>query len=478
MQPSSPNLPGVHTLEDARVVIKALWEIAQGVSTLQAQVTHLAAENTALTARVQELEQENAALRADNDKTNPPSWVKPDRKKRRRRKTGAKKGHKPAKRTCPEFPDQEPDYPLDDCPECQGPLGDFVDIKTHTDIEIPTVKPIIRKHTFYRYWCPCCKRLVRTKTAPVVPRSLYGPRFHAFVAWCKFGLGLTLGKIQALLSERYEMQVSTGVLSEMLSRTGKRLKAAYDALVASLAQQAVLYADESGWRVEGKNHYLWVFTNDDVAVFHIDRSRGSQVLVEILGSTFDGVLCSDFYSAYNVLGGPKQKCLVHFLRDLRTLREKDESSEAQAFSRALIAVFKGVFSLHRRRSDVSIAAFQKQYKRLRTRLLNLARAYRNSEHADCQRLAKRVLKHRQELLVCLEVEGVEPGNNFAEQQVRPAVLMRKTSYGNRSERGQRVQEIVMSLIQTCRKRSVDFVEWATEALTAPEPPPLPQRVPG
>ena len=216
-----------------------------------------------------------------------------------------------------------------------------------------------------------------------VPRSKYGPRLHALVAWLKYGLGMTLGKIHAFLWEQCGLELSTGVLSEILTRVGRRLTLPYDALVEAVRRQSVLYADESGWRVDGVNHYLWVFPNDKPCVYQIRRSRGSQVLLDLLGKRFGGVLCSDFYVAYGVIEGPKQKCLVHLMRDLRKLRATDEDPVAQAFSRKLIAALKRVFKLHGAREQMPVAAFDKQVKATRTRILNLAFDHLKSSHADC-----------------------------------------------------------------------------------------------
>lgn len=465
MEPLSPDPPEVHSLEEARLVIAALWKVALRVEALEARVAELEAENSELRAELHRLK--------DLDDKKPPSWAKANIKRRRRKKKGPKKGHKPAKRTVPGEVDEIREYPLDECPDCGGRLGEPSGVQTHIDIEIEPVVPTVREHVFDRYWCSCCKAMVRSRKADVVPRSKYGPRLHALVAWLKYGLGMTLGKVQAFLREQCGLELSTGTLSELLARVGDRLAPAYDDLLDMVRRQSVLYADESGWRVDGVNHYLWVFTNDDLCLYQIRRSRGSQVLVDLLGKSFPGVLCSDFYAAYGVIEGPKQKCLVHLMRDLRKLRESDDEPVAQSFSRKLIAALKRIFKLHGAREQMLPAAFDKQAKAARTRVLNLAFDHLKSKHPDCKRLAKRISKHRQELFVCLEIPEVEPGNNQAERGVRPAVLMRKTSYGNRSDRGRRVQEVLMSLIQTCRKRGVDFMEWAVEALVAPEPPPLP-----
>jgi hypothetical protein len=90
----------------------------------------------------------------------------------------------------------------------------------------------------------------------------------------------------------------------------------------------VLYADETGWRINGLLGCLWCFTTPSATLFAIERSRASPVVLKFITEQFAGVLVSDFWAAYNILVCAKQKCLVHLLRDLqRVERYKDTSRD-------------------------------------------------------------------------------------------------------------------------------------------------------
>ena len=117
------------------------------------------------------------------------------------------------------------------------------------------------------------------------------------MSYWKFHLGLTLGKIQTLLAAQYQLELSTGQLSELLARVGQYVEGAYQDLKISLRDQDYLRADETGWREDGDNRWLWSYANEDVSFYHIDPSRGQKVVDKLLGKTFGGTLLSDFYSA-------------------------------------------------------------------------------------------------------------------------------------------------------------------------------------
>ena len=126
----------------------------------------------------------------------------------------------------------------------------------------------------------------------------------------KYELGLSFGKIQKLLLAQYQLDVSRGVLSEIVSRTAKKFGNAYEDIKSMLLEQSHLHADETGWRVNGNNHWLWSFSNDDVSFYKIDPTRSQDVVKNVLGEVFRGVLITDFYGAYNKIDCQKQKSLV------------------------------------------------------------------------------------------------------------------------------------------------------------------------
>ena len=179
---------------------------------------------------------------------------------------------------------------------------------------------------------------------------------------------------------------------------------------------------------------------------------------DILGEVFSGVLCSDFYGAYHRIKSEKQKCWAHILRDLKNLLEKNPKNlEIQYFSSRMKNFFKkGKILREKRVQGINVD------KSLRRLMGDTERfAFRKFTHPELQTLAKRLIKYRNEMYTFVE-KNLEPTNNNAEREIRPAVLMRKISYGNRSPQGRKNQAIMMSIIRTAQKRGKNFVQMATD----------------
>jgi len=406
--PDDAPLPA--SFEEALAIIRVQ---RQQVLQLHAVVVDQDKAIAALTKRIEELEKGGKG---------PPSWVKPNKKKRRKKKKGPPKGHKGAPRSkAADLPVESHLHDGEFCPDCGHDLGPIVEVQRKQDIEVSLHNAVQRLHEFHRRYCPGCQRLVRATTPDVVPRSDYGPNVHGLLAYLKYGLGMTLGKVQDLMSRVYGVQLSTGIISEILMRLAERSEDLYERMRASLPGQAVLHADETGWRVDGRNHWLWCFGNDDVVVYHIDPSRGGKVVQAMLGDRFDGVLCTDFYSAYGAIDSRKQKCLVHLLREVRRVREEHpEEDDVQAFCSRLIALVRRGFRLRAARGETDEDAYRGRVQRYTRTFFNTYVGAR-FEHPDCQRLAKRITKFRRELFVFLDADDVLPHNNPAELMVRPAV---------------------------------------------------------
>jgi transposase len=410
-------------------------------------------ENEQLKQRIEKLEAELKALRQ------PPKWVKPnvDSENRRKKKLGPKFGHTPHPRTTPERVDREVALVPKHCPDCGDSLPKPSKWHTHTQVDLPPPARAIttRYHVGWAY-CKGCKKQVPARNQ--LSGSKYGPRLHAQVCYWKFSLGLTLGKIHSLLIEQHQLEISTGVLSQMLTRSAKQFDGAYADLAAGLSSQPHLHADETGWRNDGNNAWLWSFSNADVSYYVIDRSRGSQVVENVLGQAYSGILVSDFYGGYHAIECEKQKCWTHVLRDLRELKKKyPKNSEIKDYSRRMKWFYRralGMQGRHQAGQDVEV-----RWRKLRADTHSFI--FRTPRHPDLVCLSKRLRKHRNELYVFVRTNHVGGTNNAAEREIRPAVLMRKTSYGNRSDQGTENQAILMSMIRTAKKRGMSFTKMAS-----------------
>jgi transposase len=358
-------------------------------------------------------------------------------------------------------PDVEVNIAPSNCPHCETELKKPTHWHSHTQIEIPPPsKVVVTKYNIGWCYCSTCKERVAAPTGKLA-QSKYGPRLHSQVTYWKFSMGLTLPKIQTLLLEQYGLRIATGQLSAILNRTAYYFDDTYESLKKDLKTQPNLNADETGWRCEGNNHWLWSFSNQNVSYYTIDRSRGAKVVKETLGDSYNGVLSSDFYSSYSRLKSKKQKCWTHLLRELRELKKKYPGrTEIKIFSRRVRKFYERAEELkilYGMGTDIE----KKHLKLIGDTDRFVARTYL---HPELKTLAKRLHRHREELYVFIKAQ-ISATNNDAEREIRPAVLMRKTSYGNRSDIGARSQAVLMSVLRTCKKRGINFTEAATNLLS-------------
>ena len=245
-------------------------------------------------------------------------------------------------------------------------------------------------------------------------------------------------------------------------------------------------ADETGWRVNGKTHWLWCFTTPDLTYYMIDRSRGSPALMKFFIEEFSGTLVSDFWGARAPNGvwsavacALRQMCLVHLLRDLEHVDQYKRPGEPwPAFAKKLRRLVGDAVRLWRRQDEWTAEQYQSRRDRLHKRLGELIDT--PWEDKQAKRLVKRLRRPRGDLFTFVDQPGVPFDNNHAERTMRPAVIIRKNSYGNRSQRGADCQAVLMSVFRTLKQRGHDPVTTICNAiatyLKTRQLPPLPANI--
>ena len=395
-----------------------------------------------------------------------PPYTKPATKGRAKVK-GAKPGHPGHRRPAPTRIDHWEDHRLSACPKCRGPVRPCRSSRTRVVEDIPAdITPVVTEHTIHRYWCPQCKNTVEPVVADALPGSTIGLRVVVLSAWLHFLLGTTLAQIIDVFNFHLQFKLSSGGLVQMWHRLREILLAWYLEIQTQALNSAVLHADETGWRVNGKTYWLWCFTSKEVTYYMIDRRRGSPALKKFFKKEFAGVLVTDFWGAYNaVVCAQKQKCLPHLLRDLkRTQHYHKPGGDWPAFSKQLKRLIRDSIRLSKRRGELSAERFASRRKRLQQRLHDLLAQPWQEKHS--RRLVKRLLRHEAELFTFLEHPDVPSDNNHAERQIRPAVIVRKNSYANGSEEGAETQAILMSVFRTLKQRGHNPVSAVLDAIWA------------
>jgi len=209
----------------------------------------------------------------------------------------------------------------------------------------------------------------------------------------------------------------------------------------------------------------------------IDRSRGSPALRKFFIREFDGTLISDFWGAYNaVVCAARQKCLVHLLRELeQTEKYKSPGEHWPSFAKKLRRLIGDAIRLWYQQDELPAKTYVSRKDCLHKRLAEMIDTDWHDGHA--RRLIKRLRRHQDDLFTFLDQAGVPFDNNHAERSIRPAVILRKNSYGNRSEQGADCQAVLMSVFRTLKQRGHDPIRTVIEAIenyiTTKQLPPLP-----
>ena len=419
------------------------------------------------------------------DKAPPPStpsgqvpvYTKPNRKKRKT-KRGAKQGHTGTRRKTPPRVDRRQEHRCDQCPDCGGPLQRCQQKRTRIIEDIPAeIETEVTEHTIHRDYCPQCKKHVEPVVPDALPKAALGHRVVCFTAWLHYGLGVTIVNILVIMGHHLQTSLSAGGLLSMWYRLAAILTAWYDQIGEQARSSSHLHADETGWRVSGKTHWLWCFANSHQCYYMIDRSRGSPALQRFFTTLFEGVLITDFWAAYNSVEATlRQCCHAHLLRELEKTDKTNTSEAWRAFSKKLRRLIMDAIRL-RRRGDFSLDRYTSRVDRLENRLVLLLDA--DTEDADVNRLLKRLRRHQGDLLTFLHHMEIPYDNNFAERQIRPAVILRKNSQCNHSDKGAATQAVLMSVYQTLKLRGLNPLKTIAAALkeytVSGKIPPLPEK---
>ena len=430
-----------------------------------------------LQEQVAVLEKENAELRASlgiGGGASPatPEWVKPNRKERREQERAERKKRKQSFVRKRDVPTREVHHAVENCPDCGRKLsGGWTHSKRQT-IEIPDTPIEIIEHVLIARRCGVCGKVHVPKLGiadGVIGKQRVGPRLMSFIATLSIAKRMPQRMIQKLLKDLYGVHISVGEIAEVLHKVAEFAKGNVQWILRRIRGSLHVHGDETGWREDGINGYLWSLSTPELRYFHFDRSRAAAVAKRLLGPCFGGVLVCDFYAGYNFYDGPIQRCWVHFVRDLAKLVEAHPDNDSvRVWVESIKAVYKTAKKITRRGFVEDIRTRLRQ--ELETKLLFLAEPYLKNESLPQHVLAKRVEKHLGELFTFVQYPGCPSGNNAAERAIRPAVVARKISGGTRSANGSKTRTILMSVFGTWTLQSKDLLQACTDMITASQTP--------
>lgn len=391
------------------------------------------------------------------------------------RKPGGQKGHKGTKRTV--LPAEEMDhihhlYPAG-CEECGAHLlagSDSKIIGRHQVTELPVIKPIMTEYRCHGVRCSC-GHFNKAQLPEEVAKSNFGPRVHAAASYLASEHNVTRRGMVEIMDAFFNINMSLGVTWNMIERVSNACEPVHESLKKYSTRALYLNADETGWKNNGRRCWLWTFVADICVVFVIAAGRGSKVIKTTLGESYDGILCSDDFSAYSAYhkNGARQLCWAHLIRKLKGLKDSRSSPDAYRFSTNMLKEAGRLFSYRHAFLETDNVTREELWLAtalIRGRMKRQCNHYLESEDASVRTRAKRFLKIWEYLFVFLLHDGVEPTNNVAERALRPAVQWRKICFGSKSEKGERFTERILTVTRTCRMQGRNPFEYLAGLVTA------------
>lgn len=454
-------------VEELRDLVRGLLERVQ---LLEAQVKELETEN-------ERLRRENERLGGDGGKKDPPSWAKAnqpqsEKKGRKKRSKGfARRRDKVTHRV---------KHAYAECPECGTPLSGGRERSRRQVITLPRIRVQVTEHIMVERKCPQCEKAFTPKAeleAVAAGQQRVGISVQSEVAMLREGCRMPFEVIQRYLEQRCGLHLSVGELVALIQGFAKHGKKEYEALGEQIRGSPVVHGDETGWRENGRNGYLWSFSTPQVRYFLYRKSRGKTVVSEALGDEFHGVLVSDFYASYNVHKGDHQRCWIHLLRDIHDLKKTYPDDETVA------TWADGVRKVYDRAKayagpELDLPAVQQKAERRKQQLKYEQELWELCEpHVrkglPMSTLCERVEQYLPEMFMFVADPRVPADNNAAERSLRGQVVSRKISGGTRSAKGSETKSISASLFGTWLLKGRDLYQACHEVLTTPIPTPEP-----
>jgi transposase len=428
------------------------------IDRLQAVIAEQQALIARLEARIRELE-------AERDRDDPSAkmpGLKPAATPRRR-KAGPRKRRAHGFSRARGWPTERVVHAAESCPRCATPLGGGWVAWRKEVLEIPPAPVRVIEHVYLARRCPnrACRARVTPPPASAAElgvlsgRQRLGVGLVSLIAALRAELRLPVGQIQWYLGAVHGLELSAGAVVGALHRVAGAGAASVDRIRAAIRAGPVVHADETGLREDGTNGYLWGFSTPRERYF-VRGGRNKEVVDEVLGPAFAGVLVTDFYAAYDHYDGPHQRCWAHLLRDIHALVAKHPADAAVA---AWATQVHGVYDRARRAASPDAAAPERvrAQRHCEADLLAACAPYLDGAAPAVPQavLCRRIAKYLPELFTFVGDPAVPATNNAAERSVRPVVVQRKISGGTRSPAGTTAFTRLATLFGTWRARGLD-----------------------
>ena len=429
-----------------------------------------------LMKRIQQLEEEVARLKKNsNNSSKPPSSdiVKPktnmQKRTSKKRKRGGQPGHRKHMRK--PFAADEIDSVVEY--EFRGkdldgliPLDDWHVIQ---QVTLPEKLYIVTEYRARKYIDSKTGRIVIASLPDEVQKGgLLGADITAMTAFMKGGCHMSFSTVKKFFKEVFRLDVSRGMLSKTTQKVSAALKPAYQQLAERLPDESYLGIDETGHKDNGDKYWTWCFQMADYSLFHIDKSRGCEVLFAMLGQEYEGIIGCDYWGAYRkftrLSNATVQYCMAHLIREIRFLAEHMNKKLAY-WGQQLLDWLKKLFKTLHRSDELTDVGFARRMEQIKKGFLKRMR--RPPDHKLAKKLARRFKSKAAETYFrFLTDTSVEPTNNGSERAIRHTVIDRRITQGTRGDAGIRWCERIWTTIATCKKQDRNVFEFIHKSLLA------------
>lgn len=406
------------------------------------QVAALHEQVRLLSARVAELERRDSPPWAKANRPKPPQ-PRPARKRREQQFARRR-----------EEPTETVRHAVERCPGCGEPLAGGQVCRRRQVLELPAAAVRVREHVVLRRRCRHCGQEATPEldlSAEVLGQHRVGLRLMGMITVLREQLRLPLGKIQQCLVELHGLHLSRGELVAVLRTVSEQAQAGGEQIRAAVRRSPVVHADETGWRQDGQNGYLWSFSAGPLHYF-VHGSRSGAMVDTVLGAECQAVLVTDFYAAYDHYPGLHQRCWVHLLRDIHALRQAHpQDAGVQRWARQVIELYHAAKAEPPPPASLSPtqqAVWRRQRRQAYDRALRDACQPHLGQPVPQRVLCDRISRYLPELFTFLIDARVPADNNAAERAIRPVVVRRKISGGTRSAAGTLCRTILWTLTDT------------------------------
>jgi transposase len=428
---------------------------------------------TELGARVRELEARLGQRSGNSSRppsSDPPGSPPPALPKRTGRKRGGQPGHAKHDRALvpPEKVTRTHVLKPQACACCGKALhGQDPEPDRHQVVEIPKAVADVDEYQIHTLTCDACGASTRAALPPGVPTGDFGPRLQAIVAVSSGAYKMSKREIEQMVEDFFGVPISLGSVANLEHATSEAIAAPVAEVARAIQKEPVVHADETGWYERSRRAWLWGAIGSTMALFLIRASRGAKVAKELVGAAFAGILVSDRWSGYAwVDPAHRQICWAHLLRQFRGFQ--DRGPEAERIGSALELLTEVMFHFWHRVRDGTMtrASFRTRMESLRPHIAAWLEQGASSAVPRVAGRCREILGLEPALWTFVFVEGVEPTNNAAERILRPGVLWRKRSFGTDSPNGSRFVERILTVVTTLRLQQRNVLDYVTAACQA------------